>query len=173
MKLQIGKVIYLRWRCRYLRYALRSFKYYSKDLSMHFSLELGVIHKLRLQDLSFFDHLPPSVYIFYGIKVLKKSIFWTAYPPPLVNVVCERPLTQYLDSTCNRCYYQIVVSISNALKIHANLVLQFLESLSGQQKTAALLFQGVALFLLAPYQYPLCTFLQFHVKKEKSVGILF
>ena len=59
-----GKVIYLRWRCRYLRYALRSFKYYSKDLSMHFSLELGVIHKLRLQDLSFFDHLPPSVYIF-------------------------------------------------------------------------------------------------------------
>ena len=53
------------------------------------------VHKLRLQDLAFFDHLPtlhflwykslqkvnffdhlpPSVYIFYGIKVHKKSIF--------------------------------------------------------------------------------------------------
>ena len=40
----------------------------------------------------FFDHLPPSVYIFYGIKVYKKLIFLTTYPPPLVNVVCERPL---------------------------------------------------------------------------------
>ena len=40
----------------------------------------------------FFDHLPPSVYIFYGMKVYKKSIFLTTYPPPLVNVVCERPL---------------------------------------------------------------------------------
>ena len=39
----------------------------------------------------FFDHLPPSVYIFYGIKVYKKLIFLTTYPPPLVNVVCERP----------------------------------------------------------------------------------
>ena len=53
---------------------------------------LGSVHKLRLQDLAFFDHLPPSVYIFYGIKVYKKSIFLTTYPPPLVNVVCERPL---------------------------------------------------------------------------------
>ena len=52
----------------------------------------GVVHKLRLQDLSSFDHLRPSVYIFYGIKVYKKSIFLTTYPPPLVNVVCERPL---------------------------------------------------------------------------------
>ena len=55
-------------------------------------LNLGGVHKLRLQDLAFFDHLPPSVYIFYGIKVYKKSIFLTTYPPPLVNVVCERPL---------------------------------------------------------------------------------
>ena len=54
---------------------------------------LGGVHKLRLQDLSFFDHLPPSVYIFYGIKVYKKLIFLTTYPPPLVNVVCEWPLT--------------------------------------------------------------------------------
>ena len=52
----------------------------------------GVL-KLRLQDLAFFDHLPPSVYNFYGIKVYKKSIFFTTSPPPLVNVVCERPLT--------------------------------------------------------------------------------
>ena len=54
---------------------------------------LGGVHKLRLQDLSFFDRLPPSVYIFYGTKVCKKSIFLTTYPPLLVNVVCERPLT--------------------------------------------------------------------------------
>ena len=40
----------------------------------------------------FFDHLPPFVYIFYGIKVYKKSIFLTTYPPLLVNIVCERPL---------------------------------------------------------------------------------
>ena len=33
-----------------------------------------------------------TVYIFYGIKVYKKSTFLTTYPPPLVNVVCERPL---------------------------------------------------------------------------------
>ena len=50
---------------------------------------LGGVHKLRLQDLTFFDHLTPSVYIFYGIKVYKKSIFLTPYPPLLVNVVCE------------------------------------------------------------------------------------
>ena len=53
-------------------------------------------HKLRLHDLSFSDHLPPSVNIFYGIKVYKKSIFLTTYPPPLVNVVCERPLVETL-----------------------------------------------------------------------------
>ena len=40
------------------------------------------VHKLRLQELAFFDHLPPSVYIFYGIKVYKKSIFWP--PTPLL-----------------------------------------------------------------------------------------
>merc|ERR1711956_106874 len=57
--------------------------------------QLGGIHKLRLQDLAFFDHLPPSVYIFYGIKVYKKLIFLTTYPPPLVNVVCERPLSKH------------------------------------------------------------------------------
>ena len=52
-------------------------------------IALGGIHKLHLQDLAFFDHLLPSIYIFYGIKVYKKLIFW----PPLVNVlVWERPL---------------------------------------------------------------------------------
>ena len=39
-------------------------------------------HKLFLQYLAFFDHLPPSIYIFYGIKVYKKSIFWP--PTPLL-----------------------------------------------------------------------------------------
>ena len=46
----------------------------------------------------FFDQLPPSVYIFYGIKVYKKSIFLNTYPPPLLNVVCERPLTVLCSS---------------------------------------------------------------------------
>ena len=45
-------------------------------------IDQGAVHKLRLQDLAFFDPLPPSVYIFYGIKVYKKSIFLTTYPPP-------------------------------------------------------------------------------------------
>ena len=37
------------------------------QLVFTFTLELGGVHKLGLQDLSFFDHLPSSVYIFYGI----------------------------------------------------------------------------------------------------------
>ena len=45
----------------------------------HQRKQLGGIHKLRLQDLAFFDPLPPSVYIFYGINVYKKWIFLTAY----------------------------------------------------------------------------------------------
>ena len=61
--------------------------------SEHWTIVFTKSKVLRLQDLSFFDHLPPSIYIFYGIKVYKKSIFLTTYPPPLVNVVCERPLT--------------------------------------------------------------------------------
>ena len=64
----------------------------------NYLLLLGGVHKLRLQDLAFLDHLPPSVYIFYGIKVYKKPIFWTTYPPPLVNVVCERPLITFPTS---------------------------------------------------------------------------
>ena len=42
--------------------------------------------------LSYFDHLPPYVDIFYLIKVDKMWHFWTTYPPLLVNVVWERPL---------------------------------------------------------------------------------
>ena len=42
--------------------------------------------------LAFSDHLPPCVYIFYGMNVYKKWTFWTTYLPSLVNVVCERPL---------------------------------------------------------------------------------
>ena len=41
----------------------------------------------------FFDHLPPSVDIFYLMNVDKNRHFLTTYPSPLVNVVCERPLT--------------------------------------------------------------------------------
>ena len=59
------------------------------------SWTLGGVDKLRLQDLAFFDHLPPSVYIFYGIKVYKKLIFLTTYPPSLVNVVCEWPIVGF------------------------------------------------------------------------------
>ena len=45
-----------------------------------FQKVLGGVHKLHLQDLAFFDHLPPLVYIFYGIKVYKKSISLITYP---------------------------------------------------------------------------------------------
>ena len=45
---------------------------------------------------------PPSVYIFYGIKVYKKLIFFTTYPPLLVNVVYERPLVGYFGHFCIR-----------------------------------------------------------------------
>ena len=44
----------------------------------------------------FFSHIPPSVYNSYDIKVYKKLIFLTTFPPPLVNVVCERPLSVLL-----------------------------------------------------------------------------
>ena len=41
---------------------------------------------------AFFDQLPTSVDIFYHRNVDKNQQFWTTYPPPLVNVVCEQPL---------------------------------------------------------------------------------
>ena len=39
------------------------------SLSCAVCIALGGVHKLRLQNLAFLDHLPPSFYIFYGIKV--------------------------------------------------------------------------------------------------------
>ena len=50
--------------------------------------EQGGVHKLRLQDFSFFDHLPPSVYIFYGNKSLQKIDFIDHLPPSS----CKRSL---------------------------------------------------------------------------------
>ena len=52
---------------------------------------------LRLQDLTFFDPLPPSVYIFYVIKVYKKLNFLNIFLPPLVNVVCERLIALFME----------------------------------------------------------------------------
>ena len=53
--------------------------------------------------LSFFDHLPPSVDIFYlTYMVDKKSKYLTTYPHPLVSVVCERPLKTMVAITYNR-----------------------------------------------------------------------
>ena len=43
---------------------------------------------------AFFDHLTPFVDSFYLIKV---DIFWTTYPPFLVNVVCERQIELILS----------------------------------------------------------------------------
>ena len=51
----------------------------------------------------FFSHIPPSVYNSYDIKVYKKLIFLTTFPPPLVNVVCERPLDIYSRKQRNEC----------------------------------------------------------------------
>ena len=35
---------------------------------------LGGVHKLRLQNLSFFDHLPPSVYILKAVFLFDPAI---------------------------------------------------------------------------------------------------
>ena len=59
-----------------------------KSQSLNKALTLGSVHKIRLQDLPFFDHLFPSVYIFYGIKVYKKLIFFDHLPPSS----CKRSL---------------------------------------------------------------------------------
>ena len=45
--------------------------------------------------LTFFDHLPPCVDIFYCIMLTKSGHFRTTYLLLLVNVVCERPLMLY------------------------------------------------------------------------------
>ena len=56
--------------------------------SRNFQYTLGGVQKLYLQELSSFDHLPPSVYIFYGIKFYKKLIFFDHLPPSS----CKRSL---------------------------------------------------------------------------------
>ena len=58
----------------------------------HIYLHKGAFTNYVYKIWLFLTTYPPSVYIFYGIKVNKKSIFLTPYPPPLVNVVCERSL---------------------------------------------------------------------------------
>ena len=82
-------------------------------------MPLGGVHKLRLQDLAFFDHLPPSVYIFYGLKVYKKLVFLTTYPPPLVNVVCEQPLMKEEVLTFDRSLDQFLGFFVYDLLLHA------------------------------------------------------
>ena len=49
------------------KYPMKNCDTNSELKNMHYIQ--GGVHKIRLQDLSFFYHLPPSVYIFYGIKV--------------------------------------------------------------------------------------------------------
>ena len=56
---------------------------------------IRVIHKLRWQDVCFFDHLAPCVDIFYGMKVDKKWTFLDRLRPFIVNVVCKRPLRDH------------------------------------------------------------------------------
>ena len=56
-------------------------------------LSQGGIHKLHLQNLSFFDHLRTPLRLhFLWYKSLQKVY---TYPPPLVNVVCEHPLRSF------------------------------------------------------------------------------
>ena len=43
-------------------------------------LHIGVVYKLRLQNLASFYHLPPFVYIYYGMKFYK-SRFFDHLPP--------------------------------------------------------------------------------------------
>ena len=64
---------------------------------------------------------PPSVYIFYGIKVYKKSIFMITYPPPLVNVVCERPLMW------NVSMYVLNICVSEGIPVNYIYLSFFLE----------------------------------------------
>ena len=92
--LQFSDVLTLLTHCKkLLKYWCFNVEIWQSEIILWY----GGVHILRLQDLAFFDHLPPSVYIFYGIKVYKKFIFLTTYPPPLVNVVCERPLIKLAE----------------------------------------------------------------------------
>ena len=66
-KLKFSSFGYLR-ACKYLLKntmnssnvaALRTYSHSTKHFSLVIHVELGNVHKLRLQDLSLFDHLPP------------------------------------------------------------------------------------------------------------------
>ena len=85
--------------------------------SVFLCIYLGGVHKLCLQDLSFFDHLPPSVYIFFGIKVYKKINFfdhlalssckrsmWTAPYPKIVPSAIWRDFQSWLYCSHKRAY---------------------------------------------------------------------
>ena len=63
---------------------------------------LGGVQKLHLQDLAFFYHLLPSVYIFYGIKVYKKSIFFDHLPPSS----CKHSLWTSLKYAVHTVYFE-------------------------------------------------------------------
>ena len=63
------------------------------EVPIETSMDKGAFTNYVDKFLAFFDHLPPCVDIFYLINVDKIRHFWTTYPPSLVNVVCERPLT--------------------------------------------------------------------------------
>ena len=51
-----------------------------------------IVQKLRWQVFGFFHHLNPLLR--WQFLPYKSWHFWTAYPPLVVNVVCERPLLQ-------------------------------------------------------------------------------
>ena len=42
--------------------------------------QLGGRSETTFTRFGFFDHLPPCVYIFYGMNAYKKTIFLTTYP---------------------------------------------------------------------------------------------
>ena len=63
----------------------------AKVVAMHSPGRKGAFTNYVDKFLAFFDHLSPSVDIFYLIMIDKKPKFLTTYPPPLVNVVCEQP----------------------------------------------------------------------------------
>ena len=55
----------------------------NKDTKIDLKFMLGGVHKLRLQDLAFFYHLPPSLYI-KRYKSLQKVDFFDHLPPLLL-----------------------------------------------------------------------------------------
>ena len=74
-----------RSRYKWLSVSIRKISHKNKRLV----IVLGVVHKLRRQYFGFFfDHITPSVDIFYLMKVDKKSTFLNYLPPSS----CKRSL---------------------------------------------------------------------------------